>query len=367
LWNKKTEEGEKCNSLAAWDMICRPKRKGGVGILNLRIQNEGLLLKFLHKFYNKDDTPWVSLVWNAYYSNNIPHVSRPCGSFWWIDVSRLSHLFRGIAKSSIGNGATTLFWKDQWSVTILEESHPTIYSYARKEDISVQEFLTADSLTQLFYLPLSPEALAELRDIQNSCREIELREHSHDTWSYVWGDKEFTSSKYYQYNFRNINPHISFKWLWKSKCTAKVKFFGWLILSDRLNTRNMLRRRHYALGTGYDFFMCNHNTEEIIEHLFFHCPFSQDCWSSINISWAMNNSRLQIIEQGKKIWNKKLFMEITLLGSWNIWKERNNLWFNNIQPSVQAWKSRFAADLSLLIHRTKEELHPLIKSIIHSL
>jgi hypothetical protein len=25
LWNKKSEDREKCNSLAAWDMACKPK------------------------------------------------------------------------------------------------------------------------------------------------------------------------------------------------------------------------------------------------------------------------------------------------------------------------------------------------------
>jgi hypothetical protein len=49
LRNKKTYDGEKCNSLAAWDMVCKPKENGGLGILNLRIQNEGLLFKYLHK------------------------------------------------------------------------------------------------------------------------------------------------------------------------------------------------------------------------------------------------------------------------------------------------------------------------------
>jgi hypothetical protein len=58
LWVKKNEQGEeKCQSLAAWTVVCKPKDRGGLSILNLKLQNEGLLLKYLHKFYNKVDTP----------------------------------------------------------------------------------------------------------------------------------------------------------------------------------------------------------------------------------------------------------------------------------------------------------------------
>ena len=44
-------------------MACIPKLEGGLGVLNLRVQNESLLLKHLHKFYNRVDVPWVHLVW----------------------------------------------------------------------------------------------------------------------------------------------------------------------------------------------------------------------------------------------------------------------------------------------------------------
>ena len=50
-------------SLAAWDLVCLPNNKGGLGVLNLKVQNEALLMKFLHKFYNHHDIPWVSLIW----------------------------------------------------------------------------------------------------------------------------------------------------------------------------------------------------------------------------------------------------------------------------------------------------------------
>lgn len=56
-------------TLAAWEMICVPKKEGGLGVLNLKTQNEDLLLKYLHKFFNRDDIPWVHLVCEKHYSN----------------------------------------------------------------------------------------------------------------------------------------------------------------------------------------------------------------------------------------------------------------------------------------------------------
>ena len=38
---------------AAWDLVCLPKDEGGLGVLNLRTQNDALLLKHLHKFFNR--------------------------------------------------------------------------------------------------------------------------------------------------------------------------------------------------------------------------------------------------------------------------------------------------------------------------
>lgn len=35
-----------------------PKSEGGLGVLNLRTQNEALLLKYWDKFYNRADILW---------------------------------------------------------------------------------------------------------------------------------------------------------------------------------------------------------------------------------------------------------------------------------------------------------------------
>jgi hypothetical protein len=43
----------KGRSLATWPKVTKPKDKGGLGVVDLRSQNEALLLKHLDEFYNK--------------------------------------------------------------------------------------------------------------------------------------------------------------------------------------------------------------------------------------------------------------------------------------------------------------------------
>jgi hypothetical protein len=48
--------------MIAWRKCTRPKRKGGLGVINLRSQNIAILLKHLDKFYNRRNIPWVNLI-----------------------------------------------------------------------------------------------------------------------------------------------------------------------------------------------------------------------------------------------------------------------------------------------------------------
>ncbi len=73
-------------SLASWDLVCRPKDKGGFGIVNLKVQNIALLLKHLVKLYKGVNLPWVNLVWNYYFSVKVPHLVFNKGSFWLRDI-----------------------------------------------------------------------------------------------------------------------------------------------------------------------------------------------------------------------------------------------------------------------------------------
>jgi hypothetical protein len=102
--------------LAAWKLVTRPKMKGGLGIIRLRLQNDALLMKNLH---TKADPPWVQLICSKYYSNcKLPSVVMK-GSCWWRSMLRLLNSFKGIAQAHLGSGDTILFWNNLWNGRVL--------------------------------------------------------------------------------------------------------------------------------------------------------------------------------------------------------------------------------------------------------
>jgi hypothetical protein len=76
LWRGNDNDRKRGGNLVAWEVVMKPKGKGGLGVLNLRLQNDALLMKHLNKFYNRAYIPWVNLVWSKYYTTKVPHAAR---------------------------------------------------------------------------------------------------------------------------------------------------------------------------------------------------------------------------------------------------------------------------------------------------
>jgi hypothetical protein len=146
-------EKKKGENLVAWETVQKPKEKGGLGVINLRLQNDALLLKHLHKFYNRESLPWVDLVWFKYYQNKVPHATRELGSFWWKDILRLNGIYRGFSQCDIGDGVSACFWEDRWSESLLATSFARLASFALNSAASVKEVLEAEDLGAVVLLP----------------------------------------------------------------------------------------------------------------------------------------------------------------------------------------------------------------------
>ena len=359
LWAKE-EDSTSSNALAAWSLVCRPKCHGGLGVLNLELQNKALLLKQLHEFFEKDDTPWVNLVWSLYDPNKPPHAQSKRGSFWWKDIFSFIGDYRSISKCSIGHGSSVLFWKDFWNDSItFSERFPRLYSYARDSDISVNEFAGNDIRT-CFALPLSQEAFQEYQEVEAIMSEVHISQAVNDKRTFVWGDK-YTPSKFYRFLFEQIPKNEALNAIWNSKALPKLRVFVWLLMIDRLNTRDLMLRKSWHLDSGPNCILCQQDSLEDRDHLFFGCSFAAACWEYLHIAWDMALPITERFTTARSNFAGSFFMEIFACAAWNIWKLRNDFIFRGLPASFARWKIGFQNDTLLHRYRVRSShVQPLI-------
>jgi hypothetical protein len=316
----------------------------------------------------KVDVQWVSLIWHKYYQNVVPHLAREKGSFWWRDILRLHVLYRGVAVCSPSRGDTVAFWEDIINGALQSEIFPNLVAYAKDPKASLWKLRNEGSLINCFNIPMSRAAYNELLLLQqffDSLHVLDLCEK--DSWHFIWGQQIFTLSKYYQYQYKNLQPSRVVLSVWKSKCTPTVKFFFWLLLNDRLNTRNVLRRRRKFLEEGYSCVLCQDGIEETSDHLFFECYVVACRWFALGISWSTSHNSHQKIYLAKQAFPHPFFMEIFMITAWCIWNERNRFIFSNKPPGFSSWKLSFKEEVLLHMSRIKSSLHQSIIAWLEAL
>jgi exonuclease III len=182
---------------AAWKMVCAAKKDGGLGVINLERQNEALLMKNLHKFFNRADTPWVHLIWEKHYKNGKLPGHTKKGSFWWRDILKLLDTYKTFTVITVGNGESCYFWHDNWSTPKLATMAPHLLSFAINPAISTHNALASQLASSLFHRPLSQEAMAELQIIQQHMQLFQFNDQQ-DKWAYSWGSNNFSSARVYK-------------------------------------------------------------------------------------------------------------------------------------------------------------------------
>lgn len=172
-----------------------------------------------------------------------------------------------------------MFWHDLWDGRVLQQSFLELFSYSKNALISVSSMKSAALPISHFHLSLSAEAYDQFLQLQNIIHNIDLSAVP-DRWQYIWGSFAFSSSKAYKTLIGSLQVHDVYGWLWRSSCQNKRKFFFWLLLKDRLSTRNLLKRKHMSLPD-YNYVFCSYGIEESLHHLFFECSFAMACWNTL--------------------------------------------------------------------------------------
>jgi len=209
---------------AAWELVCLPKKEGGLRVLNLQTQNDALLLKKLHKFFNRMDIPWVHLVWESYYSDESLPSNQRKGSFWWRDNLKLLDSFKGLARVNVCDGASCLFWEDLWGDHVPKLHFPELFSFAKDTGISLKTAKDATGPTALLHLPISQIALQQLNELAQLLVNLPNSDEP-DCRTYIWGTAFYSASKAYVHLIGHRNLHPAFRWMWKLACQNKHKVF----------------------------------------------------------------------------------------------------------------------------------------------
>jgi hypothetical protein len=82
--------------------------------------------------------------------------------------------------SMVGDGKTFLMWKDVWNNSLLSEEFPRLFSFSRKQNCSLSQFIENSEVHSNFFTPVSIEATEEFQRFSDKIQLIA----GEDKWTY---------------------------------------------------------------------------------------------------------------------------------------------------------------------------------------
>jgi hypothetical protein len=131
--------------LAKWGIICQLKDQGGLGTVNLKLQNKCLLSKWLFNLINTAGA-WQQLIKNKNMGlKTITQVTRNPGDFqFWSGLMNVKNSFLSMGSFIIQDGKKIRFWEDIWlGGTALKVQYPNIFHIVRRKSATDAEILSS--------------------------------------------------------------------------------------------------------------------------------------------------------------------------------------------------------------------------------
>ncbi|XP_075091548.1 uncharacterized protein LOC142171749 [Nicotiana tabacum] len=148
LWHGNKEK--KGLHLVKWKTLTLNKKKGGVGVRNLRMQNKSLLMKWLWRFTREDQALWRKVIKAKYGKEGFwmtKQVNNAYGTSLWRTIRNLWTNFADKLQFNVRDGRKTLFWEDNWREMIHFVGAKTAVGCTQSAQPTIREaVLTHDNL-----------------------------------------------------------------------------------------------------------------------------------------------------------------------------------------------------------------------------
>ncbi|XP_026416001.1 uncharacterized protein LOC113311377 [Papaver somniferum] len=172
------DEERKKLSWVSFKKICKPKRKGGLGIRSLRLVNKSLLAKWHIRYCKEKTALWRRIVCEKSKAGEeymLPlQVKDLIGKSMWFDIMRENNVFFDAVKVQVKDGLSIRFWQDS-----LCEKKPFKEKYSRLYRISTQKMASVGEICDtngvfLFSGNMNPAESIDLLELKFDIRLVVL-------------------------------------------------------------------------------------------------------------------------------------------------------------------------------------------------
>jgi hypothetical protein len=229
-----------------WDTVCTAKDIGGLGILNLRWMNISLVTKWLWKL-EKEDGLWQTIVKEKYMKGKPLSVlkKKQGDSQFWRGIMDSKEEYCNNRKMEIGNGYATSFWRDKWCG---DESfcikYKRLFDLSLNKEISVEGALRDSCNSLIFRRRLFGVGANLLENLKMDCEGYCFKD-SKDKPHWNLDKKGFSVKSLYK-QFKQNTTRKPYWFIWKAKIPQRIKVFLWLILEDKILSKENLKKKELA-------------------------------------------------------------------------------------------------------------------------
>jgi len=327
-----SEHASGAHCLVAWEQVCVPKELGGLGLKNLSVQNQCLLLKLIHRLHHPGASSWAR--WARQHVCLASLDGEVQGNHW--DMLReLLPLYRVITTVRVHNGRSTSFWDDSWlGDEPLSEIHPALHSHATKPHATVAEVLQL-GIDQFLQSRRTIAATADYTALAPLLATV-LPGSGEDerVCKFQKPDGSLNTSSLYKALMAAHTPSCEFaSFVWKNRAPPRVQFFVWLLMQRRIQSRSNLLKKSIITDDTCE--LCKDHPETV-DHIVFHCPVAAAFWRQVGFELNAHATveTLQSLTASSPAPNPhgSVFL---FLCCWNIWKHRNRVVFDGAEPCLQ--------------------------------
>jgi hypothetical protein len=322
------DEHKKKYRLARWSILHKPVSVGGMGIIDLDIQNKCLLSKWVIKLLN-DDGLWQQILMKKYLKGKtLSQVVKKAGdSHFWSGLMEVKDLMLMRGRFKVHDGTQARFWEDSWlGKDPLMSMYPNLYRIVRRKNMLVAQVLSTTPLNVSFRRALVGENWWDWLDLVGKVMTVTHTEHKD---CFLWTvNKTFSVKKLYNDVILSTGARANC-WAWKAKIPLKIKVFLWFLKNGVVLTKDNLVKRRWKGCIK----CCFCAQQETVQHLFFDCPMAKLVWGCVAFAFGINKPIN--VQHLFGPWLRSFSKEqrnLVLIGMtalcWAIWISRNDLVFN---------------------------------------